>query len=66
MYLASNTQPDIAFAVNLLARYCSIPTKRHWVVIKNIFQYLNDTKDLGLFYKRNDDPSLIGYTDACY
>jgi hypothetical protein len=66
MYLANNTQPDIAFAVNLLARYCSIPTKCYWVGIKNIFQYLNDIKDLGLFYKRNDDPSLIGYTNAGY
>ena len=30
MYLATNTRPDIAFAVNLLARYSSSPTKRHW------------------------------------
>jgi hypothetical protein len=24
------------------------------------------TQDLGLFYKRNDDPNSIGYTDAGY
>ena len=30
MYLANYTRPDIAFSVNLLARYCSAPTKRHW------------------------------------
>jgi hypothetical protein len=66
MYLANNTQPNIAFAVNLLARHNSAPTKRHWVGIKNIFRYLNGTKDLGLFYKRCNDPSLIGYTDAGY
>ena len=30
MYLANNTWPDIAFAVNLLARYSAAPTKRHW------------------------------------
>jgi hypothetical protein len=29
MYLANNTRPDIAFAVNLLARHSSAPTKRH-------------------------------------
>jgi hypothetical protein len=66
MYLANNTRSDIAFAVNLLARHNSTPTKRHWVGIKNIFRYLNGTKDLGLFYKKNNDPSLIGYTDAGY
>jgi hypothetical protein len=49
MYLANNTRPNIAFVVNLLARHSSAPTKRHWVGIKNIFRYLNGTKDLGLF-----------------
>ena len=29
MYLANCTRPDIAFAVNLLARYSAEPTKRH-------------------------------------
>jgi hypothetical protein len=57
MYLANNTRPDIAFA-NLLARHNSAPTKQHWVGIKNIFRYLNGTKDLGLFYKRSNDLSL--------
>jgi hypothetical protein len=66
MYLANNTRPNIAFAVNLLARYNSTPTKRHWVGVKNIFSYLNGTKGLGIFYKRNNDPSLIRYTDAGY
>ena len=30
MYLASHTRPDISFSVNLLARYSSCPTRRHW------------------------------------
>jgi hypothetical protein len=30
MYLANNTRPDIAFSVNVLARYSSNPTRRHW------------------------------------
>lgn len=36
MYLANYTRPDIAFAVNLLARFNSCPTKRHWKGIKHI------------------------------
>src|SRR5688572_14989052 len=66
MYLANNSRPDIAFAVNLLARYSAAPTKRHWTGIKNIFRYLNGTRDLGLFYSRSQDPTLVGYTDAGY
>jgi hypothetical protein len=43
MYIANNTRLDIAFAVTLLARYSSAPTKHHHVGVKNIFRYLNDT-----------------------
>ena len=37
MYLANSTRPDIAFSVNLLARYSAAPTKRHWTGVKNVF-----------------------------
>ena len=30
MYLTNCTRPDISFPVNLLARYNSAPTRRHW------------------------------------
>jgi hypothetical protein len=66
MYLANCTRPDIAFAVNLLARFSSEPTNRHWKGIKDIFRYLQGTKDLGLFYRRNQDLTLVGYADAGY
>ncbi|CAJ2636501.1 unnamed protein product [Trifolium pratense] len=66
MYLANCTRPDIAFAVNLLARFSSCPTKRHWKGIKHIFRYLRGTSDLGLFYSNNTKPVLLGYADAGY
>jgi len=53
MYLTNSTRPDIAFAVNLLARHSAEPTKRHWVGVKTILRYLNGTRDLGLFYSKN-------------
>jgi hypothetical protein len=36
MYLENNTRPDIAFAVNCLARHSAAPTMRHWNGTKNI------------------------------
>jgi hypothetical protein len=66
MYLANSTRPDIAFAVNLLARHSAKPTKRHRVGVKTVLRYLNGTRDFGLFYNRNQDPILLGYTDAGY
>ena len=52
MYLANYTRPDIAFSVNLLARYSLAPTKRHWSGIKHILRYLCGTSDMGLFYSK--------------
>jgi hypothetical protein len=66
MYLANNTRSDIEFAANLLARHSASPTKRHWVGVKSILRYLNGTRDLGLFYSRNQDPVLLGYAYASY
>ena len=68
LYLAQCTRPDISFAVNLLARYSSAPTKRHWNGVKHILRYLRGTMDMGLFYSKDvpQASQLNGYTDAGY
>ena len=53
MYLANYTCPDITFSINLLARYSSAPTQRHWNGIKHILRYLKGTIDMSLFYLKN-------------
>ena len=52
IYLANCTHLDIAFDVNLLTRYNSAPTRRHWNGIKHILYYLRGTFDMSLFYSR--------------
>ena len=64
MYLGNYTRPDIAFSVNLLARYSSASTKRHWNGIKHILRYLRGISDMGLFYSKAMEPQLLGYADA--
>ena len=66
MYLANCTQLDIAFSVNLLARYSSAPTQRHWNDIKHILCYLKGTTDMSLFYSKELKQQLFGYADAGY
>ena len=66
MYLANYTQPNIAFSVNLLTRYSSTPTKRHWNGIKHILRNLSGTSNMGLFYSKVMEPQLLGYADARY
>jgi hypothetical protein len=53
MYLTNNTRPDIAFTVNLLARYNVTPTMHQWNGVKDVLRYLRGTSDLGLFYLKN-------------
>ena len=60
MYFANSTRPDVAFAVNLLARHSAARTKHHWVGGKQILRYLNGTKDLGLFYQKKPR-SYVGW-----
>ena len=66
LYLANFTMPDIAFAVNLLARFSASPSRRHWNDIKHIFLYLQGSQDLGLLYTRNQDMTLVGYSYPGY
>jgi hypothetical protein len=72
MYLSNCSRPDIAFATNLLARFCQEPTKRHWSGIKHLLRYLAGTIKYGLFYRRGDHggvlntDDILGYADAGY
>ena len=66
MYLATCTHLDIAFSVNLLARYSYASTRRHWNGIKHILRYLKGTFDMGLFYSKESKQQLLGYTNAKY
>nr|GEX88873.1 hypothetical protein [Tanacetum cinerariifolium] len=43
LYLASHTRPDISFLLNLLARYSSCPTRRHWNGVKQVFAIFKQT-----------------------
>ncbi|KAM1446751.1 hypothetical protein ACFXTO_005931 [Malus domestica] len=66
LYLAQCTRPDIAFSVNLLARYSSAPTIRHWKGVKDVLRYLRGTTDMSLFYSKNstNNQVLVGYANA--
>jgi hypothetical protein len=58
------TRPDIAFAVGLVSRFMQAPTKSHLDAAKRILKYVSSTLDLGLFYKKDSEFVLHGYTDA--
>ena len=58
LYLSTKTRPDIAYAVNSVARFCSKPTKVQWAAD------FKGTTTFGLLYQRSESSELIGFSDA--
>ncbi|KAL8132932.1 hypothetical protein AgCh_008421 [Apium graveolens] len=63
LYLTAS-RPDIMYATCLCARFQADPREPHLTAVKRIFKYLKGTADLGLWYPRESDFKLIGYSDA--
>ncbi|KAL0360219.1 UNVERIFIED_CONTAM: Retrovirus-related Pol polyprotein from transposon TNT 1-94 [Sesamum radiatum] len=65
MYLTA-TRPDIMYSVSLISRYMENPTEMHLLGAKRILRYLQGTRDYGLFYRKGEKPTLLGFTDSDY
>ena len=63
IYLMSTT-PDICFVVNTLSQYLVKPRQVHLIAAKHVMRYLKGTIDFGLYYVRDHDYILYGYTDS--
>ncbi|KAL9252631.1 Retrovirus-related Pol polyprotein from transposon RE2-like protein [Drosera capensis] len=63
LYLTAG-RPDIKYAVCVCARYQSDPKESHYIVVKRILRYLKGTPNLGIWYPRESDFTLTGYSDA--
>ena len=66
MYLASNSRPDIAFAVHQCARFAHKARAPHEQAVKRICRYLKGTAERGLILSPTDQKELIVncYVDA--
>ncbi|XP_057418641.1 secreted RxLR effector protein 161-like [Lotus japonicus] len=60
------TRPDISYALTVTSIYQSDPGEGHYIAVKNILNYLRRTKDTFLVYGREDELSVVGYTDASF
>ncbi|GKA79098.1 retrovirus-related pol polyprotein from transposon TNT 1-94 [Tanacetum coccineum] len=63
MYLTTS-RPDIAFATFVCARYQARPTSKHLKEVKQIFGYLRQSYNMGLWYPKDSGFELIAYSDA--
>ncbi|XP_024872460.1 uncharacterized protein LOC112455020 [Temnothorax curvispinosus] len=65
MYLENATRPDIAFAVNYLAKKQLKPTEEDWQDVKRVFRYLKETVNRGLIFRGRTN-ELEALTDASF
>lgn len=60
----SHTRPDITFAVGVLSRHMSKPSKVHAGAGKRVLRYLAGIVDFGLNYTRSTECKLEGLSDT--
>ena len=58
----TNKRPDICFVVNILSQCLVKHRPIHLVAANHVMRYLKGTIDLGLYYGRDHDYNLYGYT----
>ena len=63
LYCATNTRPDVAFAVGMLCRAMSRPTPILLEAAERVLVYLYRNKHIGLRYLADKQP-LYGMTDS--
>ncbi|CAI7870010.1 unnamed protein product [Closterium sp. NIES-53] len=68
MYLMTCTQPDLAYPLDILARYVTPRRHRpeHWEAAKRVLRYLCSTSGMGLVLGGRGPVVLTGHADASW
>ena len=60
------SRPYIAFVVGLCARFQAAPRQNHYQAALNILKYVKGSADVGLWYPKDENFDLHGFTDSDY
>ena len=63
LYLIAS-RPDISYSVRVCARYQANPKESHMIALKRIIKYVKTTTDFGVWYNKDTDDVLAGYSNA--
>ncbi|SOV06118.1 uncharacterized protein UDID_19409 [Ustilago sp. UG-2017a] len=68
LWVSNTVQPDISFAVGVLARHMSEPIDSAWGAVTHLLKYLNQTSkyclELGGVHRRHTEQPVVTYTDV--
>ena len=63
LYLTAS-RPDIMYSVCVCARYQANPKITHLKAVKRIIRYVAGTCDLGIWYTKDTNTNLVGFSDS--
>ncbi|KAK6150694.1 hypothetical protein DH2020_015626 [Rehmannia glutinosa] len=63
LYLTAS-RPDIIYNVCLCARYQANPKITHLKALKRIIRYIGGTTNLGIWYTKDTNTNLVGFSDS--
>ncbi|XP_073132799.1 secreted RxLR effector protein 161-like [Henckelia pumila] len=68
MYMMISTRPDISYALGLVSRFMSKPSREHWQAVRWLLRYLRGSIKLKLKYSRDTTNTceVNGYCDSDY
>ena len=58
------SRPNIAFSVGVCAQFQAAPKESLLIAVKRIICYINGKFDYGIWYSRDSNECLAGYSDA--
>ena len=63
LYLTAS-RPDISYSVGMCARYQANPKESHITTVKHIIKYVETTSNFGVWYDKDTNDVLAGYSDV--
>ena len=63
LYLTAS-RPDISYSVGVCARYQANPKGSHVINLKRIIKYVKTTTDFGVWYSKDTNDVLAGYSNV--
>ena len=63
LYLTAS-RLDISYNVGMCTRYQANPKESHMIASKRIIEYVKTTADFGVWYNKDTNDVLAGYSDT--
>ena len=64
LFYLTVSRPDISYSVAVCARYQANPKESHMTSLKRIIKYVKTTTDFGVWYSKDTNDVLAGYSDT--